>query len=119
VLDEPERAERRTNVAVASSTVCKSRVSRRIVEERIEFDVVVWRVEARMIKDVERLDVKFQPITLGESKILENAHVDAGLEGPSEDVTAGRTEPGFKVVARGDPIGRAWSQQWNAKSRRV
>ena len=74
-------------------------VLRRIFEEWVELDVVVGRVETRVIEDVERLDVEFEPEALGDLEIFEDAHVHAGLERADENVAARGAEVGFVDVA--------------------
>ena len=61
----------------------------------IKFHVVVWRIEAWAVEEVEHLNVKFQPKALADFEILEDAHIHAGLERTSEDVAAGWAETGF------------------------
>ena len=52
-------------------------VSGWIRKERIEFDVVVWRIEAGMIENIERLNVEFQFKPLFDREILEKRHIHA------------------------------------------
>ena len=83
VLDYAEFAGRRADIGVGRRAVGLAvdgewrGVLRRIFEERIELDVVVRRVEARVIEDVERLDVEFQVEAFVDLEVLEDAHVDA------------------------------------------
>jgi len=79
----------------------------RIRKERIELDVVVRRIEAGMIEDVEGLQIETQLEALGDLEILEQAHVDARLKRAHEDIAAGRTKAGFVDIA-GARSGVAW-----------
>src|SRR6516225_3255451 len=86
VLDQAEFAAGRADITHVRSAVLlagdgkRSRVLRRICKVRIEFHVVVGGIEARMVEDVERLNIKLQPEALADPEILENADVHARLE---------------------------------------
>src|ERR1700744_4761911 len=129
VLDEAEFAGWRADVGVGGRAVGlavdgeRRAVLRRIFEEWIELDVVVGRVEARVIEDVERLDVEFQVEAFVDLEILEDAHVDPRLERADENVAAGGTKVGLVNVANGfaaRSVARRNAvlpglQQWNAE----
>src|SRR5450755_1097805 len=93
----------------------------RVGEERVELHVVVGRVEARVVEDVKGLHIELQAEALGDLEIFEDGHVDTGLEGAAENVTAGRAKSGFVDVAHaGDWVARrnavlAWLQERNAE----
>src|ERR1700722_256012 len=92
VLDEAEFAGWGADVGVGSGAVGlavdweRRTVLRRIFEERVELDVVVGRVEARVVEDVERLHVELEVEALVDLEIFEYSHVNARLEGAAEDV---------------------------------
>ena len=78
MLDEAELPMRRAGVGTLSSNSSihgdawmVSGVGRRIGEEGIEFDIVVWRIEAGVIENVESLDVESQLKALFKLEILE------------------------------------------------
>src|ERR1700691_4154102 len=72
VLDDPQAASERIN--------------RRRLKDVEEGDVVVGRVEIRVIEHVERVEVQAQLETLAELELLAQRHVEAYLERPAKQV---------------------------------
>ena len=84
-----------------------SGVLRWIAEERIELDVVVGRIKAGVVENIESLHVELQPETFGDPKVLKDGHVDAGLEGADKNIAAGSAESGFvDIASAGNRIAR-------------
>src|ERR1700674_2395522 len=90
VLDKPELPRRGTDVGIGSETGMlvsswkgirgRWAICRRIGEEGIEFDVIVWSVKARVIENIEGLQVKLQSTSIVDPEILEESHIHAGLK---------------------------------------
>ena len=117
MLDEPELAVRRANIGVRRRAILLrgiqggigkwSGIRRRIVEERVELDVVVGRIEAGVVENIESLHVELQPEAFVDPKVFEDGHVDAGLKRADENIAAGGSKRGFIHIANaGDRIAR-------------
>src|SRR5580704_9492477 len=107
VLDEAEFAGWGADVGVGSGAVGlavdweRRTVLRRIFEERVELDVVVGRVEARVVEDVERLHVELEVESFVDLEVFEYSHVNARLERADENIAASGTKVGLVDVANG------------------
>src|ERR1700719_3421721 len=85
VLDGSAAARGRDQITWRGAAVERSRHIRRITERRIEGDVVIRRVEARMIEGVEELPIEANRQTLVQARFLEHREIEAGLEAPTKD----------------------------------
>src|ERR1700692_275492 len=78
------------------------------IEATIQRKITVWGIEIRMVKDVERIGLKFQGYTLCNFIILENRDIEACLEWSAEDIAAVVAVAGFLGIANRCPAqGRA------------
>ncbi len=122
VLDQPKLAARGTLISALKTNpgcLCKARagtIVRWIGKERVEFDVVVRRIEAGMVEDIKSLDVKSQLETLFNPEVLEQRHIHTGLERTDENIPAGSTKSGFVDVASPRSYGRSRIARRNAES---
>ena len=135
VLDEPELTVWRANISVRRRAILLRGIQRgirkwcgirrRIVEERVELDVVIRSIKTGVVENVESLDVELQPETFVDPKVLEDGHIDARLKGADENIAASCSESGFvDIASAGDRIARrnavlARLQQRDAKRRAV
>jgi hypothetical protein len=80
VLDHAQVSERR------------KRVARIGIEAGIESHIVVGRVKAGMVGNVEEIGRVFESETLGELRLLDDRHICAGLERAAKDVASAGVE---------------------------
>src|SRR5260370_6586313 len=120
VQDKAELSARRTLIGALktnSGRPCEASagaVLGWIGEVRIESDVVVWRIEARVIENIECLDIEAQFEPLLNLKILEERHVDAGLKRPDENIPAASAQCGFVNISSPGSCARSRIARWNA-----
>ena len=97
VLDHAKLAGRRARIRTLDADarslrvarcVTRADVIRWIAEERIEPYIVIRRIEAWVIEQVESLHVETKNKTLSKFEVLEERQVHARLERPTEFVPA-------------------------------
>src|ERR1700722_19930554 len=102
VLDNPQGLRRGTGVrALYTSARCLreargvtcTHVVRGIPEKWIESHVVIRRVKAGVIEQIESLHIEAQLKALGQVEILEYGHVHARLKWAAENISSRDSEP--------------------------
>ena len=88
------------------------------IEAAIQRKIAVRRIEVRMVEDVEGVCLEFQSIAIAKPEILENRHVEAGLERRAEDIAAIRSVSGLIRVAY-DCSADGWAARWGLHSAQV
>ena len=94
-LQEARAAKRVLDVAEAT---LRSR-KRRPCEIGKVGDVVVWRIEIRMIEDIKGSRIEPQPVFVFEQELFPQTHIEARLERPSEYVASRSRKEGLVAVA--------------------
>src|SRR5450631_815726 len=102
VLDQAQVSLRRTVVGSRTGDTrgeSWKAVLGRIPEERIEQHIVIGHVEARMVKQVERVEIVAQSVALADFEILEDAEIETILEWRAEGVASSIGVAIFEVIA--------------------
>src|ERR1017187_3133896 len=71
------------------------RKTRKRIEAGVERKVTVWRIEIRMVENVERVRLEFQGDAFGDLEVLEKRQIEACLEWGAEDITSVGPVAGF------------------------
>src|SRR5579863_2541691 len=71
-----------------NSQLSRRRDGRRGSEIRVEADVVVGRVEIRMVEEIEGIRAEAQVEALGEAELLAERGIEADSERPAEQVAS-------------------------------
>ena len=69
----------------------------------IQLKIGIWRIEARVVEDVECIRLEFQGEALRELEILEDREIETRLERRAENVAPVASVTGFQRVANGCP----------------
>src|ERR1700722_4390172 len=98
-LQEAIASDGAVDHAVALGSGRRGRVARHGIEAGIQLEVRTGRVQAGMIKKIERVRLKLQVESLIQLEILENREVEVCLERRPENVAAVVAETRFLGVA--------------------
>lgn len=106
-LDEARTADSALDQANTLARRWRILVARYRAETVVQTDIIVRRVEARVIEDVEELGIIPQAETLCKFEILEHIKIKSRLERASKNVSSRISVSRFEVVAHVLTIGGA------------